>query len=81
MGMNVSGTEIKNTLFVCQAKGADILSGGEFGAEGSLISIVISIFFIVFLVRSGWLKPVASRSKLWRKYPAGFGLEPVDKDV
>ena len=80
MGMNVSGTEIKNTLFVCQAKGTDILSGGEFGAEGSLISIVISIFFIVFLVRSGWLKPVAFRSKLWRKYPAGFGLEPVDKD-
>lgn len=53
----------------------------DFGPEGSLMSIVISIFFIVFLVRSGWLKPDAFRSKLWRKYPAGFGLEPVDKDV
>jgi hypothetical protein len=72
--------EIKNTLFLGVAKGPVILSGGEFGPEGSLISIVISVLFIVVLVKSGWLKPEAFRLKLWDKYPAGFGLEPADSD-
>ena len=72
-GMNVSGMEIKNTLFLGEAKGPVILSGGEFGPEGSLISIIISVLFIVVLVKSGWLKPDASRMNLWQKYTAGSG--------
>lgn len=70
-GMNVSGMEMKNTLFLGEAKGPKILSGGEFGPEGSLISIVISVIFIVFLVKSGWLKPDDFRIKLWKKYAKG----------
>ena len=79
--MNVSGTEVSNTLFVCEPTGSILLSGGNFGAEGSLISIVISIFFIVFLLKSNWLKPADFRLALWRKYPAGFGIDPEDQDV
>jgi membrane protease YdiL (CAAX protease family) len=79
-GMKVSGTVVKDTLFLCDPKGAVLLSGGEFGAEGSLISIVISIGFIMLLIKIKWLKPAAFRSALWRRYPAGFGLEPEDTD-
>jgi membrane protease YdiL (CAAX protease family) len=77
-GMNVSGQEIKNTFFLVEAKGPVILSGGAFGPEGSLISIVISVLFIVILVKSGWLKPDVFRIKLWQKYAAGSGPEPSD---
>ena len=80
-GMNVSGTVVNNTMFSCEAKGPILLTGGEFGAEGSLITIIISMVFIVLLIKYKWLKPAAFRSALWRKYPAGFGLEPEDKDI
>ncbi|MFC2170824.1 lysostaphin resistance A-like protein [Calditrichota bacterium] len=80
-GMNVSGIVVEDTLFICETRGSTLLSGGDFGAEGSLISIVISIFFILFLIKSKWLKPAEFRSALWRKYPAGFGLEAEEQDV
>jgi hypothetical protein len=76
--MNVSGAAIDDTLFSAEPKGAVLLSGGEFGAEGSLISTLISIVFIILLVRSKWLKPAVFRSALWRRYPAGCGIEPED---
>jgi membrane protease YdiL (CAAX protease family) len=79
-GMNVSGTVVNDTLFSCETKGPVLLGGGEFGAEGSLMSIIISIVFIMLLIKSKWLKPAAFRSALWRKYPIGFGLEPEDTD-
>ena len=76
LGLNVSGSEIKNSLFLAQSRGPDIWSGGEFGPEGSLITILISILFIVYILKSKWLKPDPSRLELWRNYPAGFGLAP-----
>lgn len=76
-GMNVSGTVVNHSLFVTIPSGSEMLTGGVFGAEGSLISIVVSIFFIVILILSGWLKQEASLKELWLKYPAGFGLEPI----
>jgi membrane protease YdiL (CAAX protease family) len=75
-GMNVSGTVIEKTIFVCETRGSELLSGGDFGAEGSLISIVISILFILFLLKSQYLKPPAFRTALLKKYPSGFGIEP-----
>lgn len=75
LGLTVSGMEVQDSLFICQTEGPVLLTGGEFGIEGSLISTVISIILIILLLRSKWLKPDAIRSELWKKYPGGFGLE------
>ena len=51
LGFNVSGIEAE-TIFSLQLEGSELLSGGEFGLEGSLVTTVIclgAIFLVYFL--------------------------------
>jgi membrane protease YdiL (CAAX protease family) len=67
-GMNVSGTTMEKTFILSMPKGNVLLSGGEFGAEGSLITILVSIIFLLWLIRTNWLKPRYENYALWEKY-------------
>lgn len=67
-GMNVSGTVMKNTLLTTKPIGPEILSGGEFGAEASIISSIISVILILLILKYSWPKPAVFRIKLWNKY-------------
>ena len=80
-GMNVSGMEIKNSFLVSTPQGPELLSGGEFGAEGSLISAVVIAALCWYLWRAEWIKPSESNASIWRKYPSGYGVEPVDQEM
>ena len=80
-GMNVSGMDITNSFLVSTPQGPELLSGGEFGAEGSLISAVAIAALCWYLWRAEWLKPSESISSIWRKYPSSYGVEPVDQEM
>ncbi|MCH7495206.1 MAG: CPBP family intramembrane metalloprotease [Candidatus Marinimicrobia bacterium] len=79
-GMNVSGIDIQNSFMVSVPQGPELLSGGEFGAEGSLISSVVIILVIWYMWRASWLKPSEANSALWRKYPAAYGVPPAETE-
>ena len=80
-GMNVSGMDIKDSFLISAPRGPELLSGGEFGAEGSLISAVVIAALCWYLWRAEWIKPSESIASIWRKYPSGFGVEPVDQEM
>ncbi len=54
-GFSVSGNKLENSFFKTVTNGPDILTGGAFGAEASIISVVVglsvSIFFIYLFVK------------------------------
>jgi len=56
-GMKVSGTSVDNSLFLTEVAGPDFLTGGNFGVEGGLVAILVSIIFVLILVKSRWLNP------------------------
>ncbi len=80
-GMNVSGMETKNSFLVSTPQGHELLSGGEFGAEGSLISAVVITALCWYLWKAEWLKPSESNASIWRKYPSGYGVEPENQEM
>jgi membrane protease YdiL (CAAX protease family) len=77
-GMKVSGTEIPNSFLVSVPKGPELLSGGNFGAEGSLIALAVTVALVFYIWQARWIKPTEGLAALWRKYPSGFGLPPSD---
>jgi membrane protease YdiL (CAAX protease family) len=77
-GMKVSGTNISNTLLESVPKGPEILSGGNFGVEGSLITVAVTIVLVLYIWKAKWIKPAEEMAALWRKYPSGFGLGPTE---
>ena len=79
-GMNVSGIDIPNSFMVSIPTGPELLTGGEFGAEGSLISSLLIILATWYMWRAPWLKPSKANSALWRKYPAAYGTPPVETE-
>jgi hypothetical protein len=76
--MNVSGTEIANSFLVSVPKGPELLSGGSFGAEGSLITLVLTVGLVFYIWKAKWIKPTRKIAALWRKYSSGFGLGPPE---
>ena len=80
-GMNVSGMDITNSFLVSTPQGPELLSGGEFGAEGSLISAAAIAALCWYLWKAEWLKPSEPNSSIWRKYPSSYGVEPVDQEM
>ena len=80
-GMNVSGMDIANSFLVSAPKGPELLSGGEFGAEGSLITAAAIAALCWYLWRAEWLKPSESNASIWRKYPSSYGVEPVEQEM
>jgi len=77
-GMKVSGTEISNTLLESVPKGPELLSGGNFGVEGSLITVIVTVGLLLYIWKASWIKPTGEMAALWRKYPSGFGLGPAE---
>jgi hypothetical protein len=76
LGMNVSGHVCQNSLLVTSPQGNDILSGGAFGAEGSLVASMLTLAALGLLLKFDWPKPSEALTKLWAWYPAGYGLDP-----
>lgn len=75
-GVNVSGSVMAHSLFTARPQGAEILSGGAFGVEGSLLACALSLGFAAFVWRTKWLTPSAAMAALWDHYPRGFRLPP-----
>jgi membrane protease YdiL (CAAX protease family) len=76
-GIKVSGTKISNTLLESVPKGPELLSGGSFGIEGSLITLIVTIMLVLYIWKAKWIRPTEEMAALWRGYPSGFGLEPA----
>ena len=69
-GMNVSGLPIDGSLLETTPIGATILSGGTFGAEGSLFTLAIIALLSLYTWKASWLKPSPRNADLWERYSA-----------
>ncbi len=76
-GFDVSGIKIQDQLFVMNPTGAEYLTGGEFGLEGSVLSVVLFIGLVVWLLWKKVLTPTDEVAAMWAVYPAGFGVAPA----
>jgi hypothetical protein len=76
--MKVSGTGVGHTFMVSVPKGPELLSGGNFGAEASLITVVITACLVLYIWKAKWIKPTDKQAARWRIYPAGFRLVPCE---
>jgi membrane protease YdiL (CAAX protease family) len=78
-GFDVSGIRIPSSLFETVPRDADLITGGEFGLEGSILSTAA---FVALLVWLQWLKPirpVEQVASMWARFPTGFGAGPTDE--
>ena len=80
-GMGVSGYHVKWSLFYAEPQGSDLLSGGAFGPEASIIATVLITGLIVWLWKTSLIKPSTYILDLWQKYPSGYGVPPVDDEM
>jgi len=76
-GFDVSGIKVEDQLFVMNPTGAEYLTGGEFGLEGSVLSTVLFIVLVVWLLTKKVLTPTDEVAAMWARYPAGFGMAPA----
>jgi membrane protease YdiL (CAAX protease family) len=76
-GFDVSGIKIEDNFFVVASHGSDLLTGGEFGLEGSILSTILFVAVVVWFLVKPVLRPAADVAALWAQYPAGFGLPPT----
>ena len=56
-GLKVSGVDTGASLFKATVDGPKLLTGGEFGVEASLLTIVVSAVVLVVVFKASWLKP------------------------
>jgi len=80
-GFDVSGIKISDQLFVMNPTGADYLTGGEFGLEGSALSLVLFVILVAWLLWKRALTAADDVAAMWAQYPAGFGMAPTRKAV
>lgn len=80
-GFDVSGIKIEGQLFVMTPTGSELVNGGEFGLEGSILSTVLFVAVVVWLLAKPILRPTVEVAELWSRYPAGFGLPPALPDA
>jgi membrane protease YdiL (CAAX protease family) len=76
-GFDVSGIKIEDQLFVMNPTGAEHLTGGEFGLEGSVLSTVLFIVLVAWFLTKKVLTPTEEVAAMWADYPAGFGMAPA----
>lgn len=80
-GFDVSGIAIDDSLLVMTPIGADLVTGGEFGLEGSALTTLFFLVLLGWLARTRALRPVGNMASLWRRYPVGFGAPPSGEDT
>ena len=56
-GLQVSGTGVDWSILSTEVHGPDALTGGDFGVEGGLVAITISVVVLLVLLMGHWLKP------------------------
>ena len=61
LGFAVSGGDAGKSLFTPEISGPDLLTGGAFGAEASLIAVVVGAAISALLI-AAWLRPSPRRS-------------------
>jgi membrane protease YdiL (CAAX protease family) len=76
-GFDVSGIALENQLLVATPRGPEILTGGGFGLEGSIVTTALVVVALIWLLMKPVLTPTAEVAELWSSYPAGFGIAPV----
>jgi membrane protease YdiL (CAAX protease family) len=77
-GFDVSGIELQNQVFVATPTGPDLLTGGEFGLEGSVLTTALIVVVGVWLLTRKVLTPITEMTALWAPYPRGFGMAPIE---
>lgn len=75
-GFDVSGITIEDRLLVVAPSGADLLTGGEFGLEGSVLTTVLFVALAAWLLAATPIRPRPEVAAMWAVYPRGFGLPP-----
>jgi membrane protease YdiL (CAAX protease family) len=75
-GFDVSGIKIEGQFFVVTQHGSDLVTGGEFGLEGSILSTILFGSIIVWFLARPIIRPTVDVAALWARYPAGFGMDP-----
>lgn len=73
-GFDVSGIELENTLLKATPNGHDLLTGGEFGLEGSVLTTALVVAAAVWLLTRNVLTPTPEMTEMWAPFPRGFGL-------
>ena len=77
-GFDVSGIELEHQLFTATSHGPDLLTGGEFGLEGSILTTLLVVAAGCWLLAKRVLTPTEETAALWAPYPRGFGLPPIE---
>lgn len=77
-GFDVSGIELEHQVFVATPVGPDLVTGGEFGLEGSVLTTILIIVVGVWLLARKVIAPTREVAALWAPYPRGFGLAPLE---
>jgi len=77
-GFDVSGIELDHQVFIATPRGPEVMTGGGFGLEGSLLTTALVVIAAVWLLARPVLRPTAEVSARWAPYPRGFGLPPVE---
>lgn len=75
-GFDVSGIAIRDQLFAVTTTGSDIITGGEFGLEGSIVSTAAFVLIITWLMVWRTVTPTDEVAEMWAAVPEGFGLDP-----
>lgn len=73
-GFDVSGIKISDQLLVMTPTGPELLTGGEFGLEGSALFTVLFVVLIAWLVWKKPFRPTEAVAAMWSPYPTGLGL-------
>jgi membrane protease YdiL (CAAX protease family) len=75
-GFDVSGIKIRDQLFAVTPRGHDLMTGGEFGLEGSVLSAGFFVALIAWLLVRRPVSPSPRVAAMWAAVPTGFGLAP-----
>lgn len=67
-GAKVSGITVENSVFNTSPNGPEMLSGGDFGIEGSLFTTVFALLLVWLIWKAKWIAPSTHNRELWSKY-------------
>jgi hypothetical protein len=77
-GFDVSGIELEHKVLIATPNGPELVTGGGFGLEGSLLTTALIVAAGVWLLTRKVLTPTPEMAEMWAPFPRGFGLAPVE---